>query len=75
MSNVRPCTCGSGLDSYWQNDARGIPLCRTCDTCHDEKMKGYRPEVLTDSQYEDDEDIDGEHDCFPEHGDWAIPRN
>lgn len=59
--NVRPCPCGSGKDSYWQNDARGIPLCRTCDTCHDEKMKRYRPEVLSDSSYYADECIDDDY--------------
>jgi len=57
---VMPCPCGSGLDSYWQNDARGIPLCRTCDKCHDEKMARYRPEVLNNSQYECDEPIEPE---------------
>jgi hypothetical protein len=57
---VRDCPCGSGLDSYWQNDARGIPLCRTCDKCHDSRMAGYRPEVLTNSNYEADEPIDGD---------------
>jgi hypothetical protein len=57
---VMPCPCGSGLDSYWQNDARGIPLCRTCDKCHDEKMKRYRPDVLSDSNYWADEPIEPE---------------
>jgi hypothetical protein len=55
---ARPCPCGSGKDSYWQSDARGIPLCRTCPRCHKQKMSGYRPEVLTDSQYQCDEPID-----------------
>lgn len=57
---ARPCTCGSGLDSYWQRDARGIELCRTCDTCHDAKMAKYRPEVLNNSQYECDEAIEAD---------------
>ena len=57
---MRLCDCGSGLESYWQNDARGIPLCRTCDNCHDEKMKRYRPEVLDDPNYWHDEDIEPE---------------
>lgn len=56
----RPCPCGSGLDSYWQNDARGIPLCRTCDKCHEEKMSRYRQDVLTDSNYWADEPIEPE---------------
>ena len=58
--NARPCPCGSGLDSCWQYDARGIELCRTCDKCHDEKMKRYRPEVLSDSNYDCDEPIEPE---------------
>jgi hypothetical protein len=54
----RPCPCGSNKTSYWQLDARGIELCRTCDDCHEEKMAQYRPEVLTDSNYETTEDIE-----------------
>jgi len=54
----RPCSCGSGLPSSWQHDARGIPLCRTCDRCHAAKMRGYRPEVLTDPNYEASEPIE-----------------
>lgn len=45
--------------SWWEHDARGIPLCRVCDTCRREKLSHYRPEVLTDSQYEADEPIEG----------------
>ena len=33
--------------SWWRNDAQGIPLCRVCDECEDEKLKPYRPEILT----------------------------
>jgi len=57
---MKVCACGSGLDSYWQHDARGIPLCRTCTECHDEKMKRYRPDVLDNPGYEADEDIEGD---------------
>jgi len=56
----RPCPCGSGLPSQWQFDARGIELCRTCDKCHDEKMKQYRPDVLGDPNYWSDEPIDAD---------------
>jgi len=56
----RACPCGSGKDSRWVNDARGIPLCRTCEKCHATKMKGYRPDVLTDRNYWADEPIDAE---------------
>jgi len=54
----RVCTCGSGLHSAWQHDARGIELCRTCPKCHEQKMSKYRPDVLTDSNYWADERID-----------------
>ncbi len=53
--SIRPCPCGSGKPSRWAFDARGIELCRTCDDCHDRKMAQFRPEVLTDSQYEADD--------------------
>lgn len=55
---ARPCPCGSDLDSYWQHDARGIPLCRTCRVCHKKKMSAYRPEVLSNPSYECDEIVD-----------------
>jgi hypothetical protein len=57
---MHPCPCGSGLDSEWQYDARGIELCRTCEQCHDDKMSRYRPDVLTDPDYWHDEPIDEE---------------
>jgi len=60
VDDARPCPCGSGLSSHWVNDARGIPLCRICLTCAKDKLSGYRPEVLTDSNYYADEDIDGD---------------
>jgi hypothetical protein len=60
IHDARPCPCGSGLSSHWVNDARGIPLCRICPTCAKEKLSHYRPEVLTDSNYEASEDIDGD---------------
>jgi len=58
LHEARPCPCGSGKDSFWRNDARGIPLCRTCDDCHERKMAGYRQDVLTDSNYWHDEPIE-----------------
>lgn len=55
---VVPCPCGSGKESRWNSDARGIPLCRTCSDCHERRMAGYRPEVLRDPNYECDEPIE-----------------
>lgn len=57
---TRPCTCGSGLASRWQYDARGIELTRTCEKCHDERMSHYRKDVLTDPNYWTDEPVDAE---------------
>jgi hypothetical protein len=44
----------------WSYDARGIALCKTCDKCHVKKMKRYRPDILTDSNYWADEPIEGD---------------
>lgn len=44
-----------------QYDARGIYLCYTCDECHDQKMRSYRPEVLFNPNYECDEVIDDDY--------------
>jgi hypothetical protein len=60
LATDRPCDCGSGLDSSWAYDARGIELCRTCDACHGEKMKKYRPDVLSDRNYWHTEPLDEE---------------
>lgn len=49
-----------GDGSWWVDDARGIPLCRVCEKCKDEKLAKYRPEVLDDSNYEADEPIEPE---------------
>ena len=57
---MRPCPCGSGLSSWWEKDARGIELARVCERCREEKLSHYRPEVLTDANYEAVEDIDGD---------------
>lgn len=49
--------------SLWAHDAQGIPLCRVCDRCIDEKLSRYRPEILEDYDQNDvDEPIDGEAD-------------
>lgn len=52
------CNCGSNKYSWWKNDARGIPLCRVCEDCSVKKLKRYRPEVLTNPEYESYEEID-----------------
>jgi hypothetical protein len=57
---TRPCPCGSGESSWWENDARGIPLARVCLKCRKQKLARFRPEVLTNSQYECDEPIEAD---------------
>jgi len=55
------CPCGSGRDSWWEHDARGIPLCRVCDRCRRARLARYRPDVLTDRNYEADEPIEEDY--------------
>jgi hypothetical protein len=45
-------------DSWWEYDARGIPLCRVCETCHAVKLSAYRGDVLTNPNYHADEPIE-----------------
>lgn len=61
INTVRPCPCGSQKPSHWQHDARGIPLCRTCEDCHQRRMASYRPEVLRDPHYAASEQIEEEY--------------
>ncbi len=56
----RPCPCGSGQESWWENDARDIPLCRVCEKCIDERLARYCADVLNDPGYECDEPIEEE---------------
>ncbi len=52
----------SSEPSWWAHDARGIPLCRICDTCKREKLSRYRPEILTGyDQHDVDELIEAEY--------------
>lgn len=71
--DVRPCPCGSGEDSQWEYDARGIEIGRMCRVCKPRRLAGYRPEVLTDSNYDCDEVIEPEPEVKPAYGSqqWA----
>ena len=44
---IRVCPCGSGNESWWENDAQGIPLARVCVACKRKKLATFRPMVLT----------------------------
>ena len=54
----RECSCGSGLTRSAVHDARGIFLTFVCNKCEQQKLRTYRPEVLTNPNYEADEPID-----------------
>ena len=56
------CPCGSGEYPDAISDARGIFVAYVCDKCRQEKLKGYRPEIFTDGNYEADEPIEPEPD-------------
>jgi len=51
----------SNNDSWWENDAQGIPLCVVCCECRASKLRRYRPEILTGyTQADVDEPIEPE---------------
>jgi hypothetical protein len=41
--------------TWWEYDARGIPLCLVCNDCEAAKLAQYRDDVLTDSNYQADD--------------------
>jgi len=49
--------------SWWENDARGIPLARVCMGCIDSKLAKYRKEIFINSNYESE-------DCPIEPDNW-----
>ena len=56
----KQCSCGSGEIQEAEYDARGIFLTYACDKCRNERLSRFRPEVLTDPNYECDEAIEPE---------------
>ena len=50
-----------GEHSWWEHDARGIPLCKVCDRCEEAKLSMYRPDVLYNPKYQADEQIEEEY--------------
>ena len=58
MGHPRECPCGSGEFPELETDARGIYLGYMCDKCRKERLRGYRPDVLTNPNYETDEPIE-----------------
>ena len=50
-----------GEHSWWEHDAIGIPLCKVCDRCEEAKLSMYRPDVLSNPNYQADEQIEEEY--------------
>jgi hypothetical protein len=57
---MKICECGSGEPARARYDARGIFLTYACWKCRKQKLAKFRPEVLTDPNYEASEPIDEE---------------
>jgi hypothetical protein len=55
---LRECSCGSGEYQEAEYDARGIFLTYACSKCRKERLRRYRPEVLSNPNYETDEPIE-----------------
>jgi hypothetical protein len=55
---MKVCSCGSGLERIERKDARGIFLTFSCNACWPVKSQKFRPEVLTDPEYDHDEPIE-----------------
>lgn len=60
--NENDCKMHTKYDgSWWEYDARNIPLARVCPKCIKAKLSKYRPEVLSDANYQCDEQIDSDY--------------
>ena len=46
MKTDDPCLGGHDGHSWWESDARGIPLCKVCARCVTLRLSKYRPEIL-----------------------------
>jgi len=44
--------------TWWEFDARGIPLCLVCEDCRTEKLQTYQSDILTNFNYRTDEPIE-----------------
>lgn len=62
--------------SWWESDAKGIPLARVCDHCIKDRLSRFKPAVLTDNQREivgadcDDDDYEGTVEEPIEPSEW-----
>jgi hypothetical protein len=50
-------------ECWWEYDAQGIPLCKVCSKCREQKLSRYRPEILEGYDQNDvNEDIEPDYD-------------
>lgn len=54
------CNCGSLEFPEEVFDARGIFVAKVCSACRTERLRGYRPEIFTDPNYDAFEPIEEE---------------
>lgn len=59
MSDLHYCR-HEGQESWWEYDARGIELAKVCTRCRKAKLSIFRKEILSNPNYEADEDIEAE---------------
>lgn len=57
---MKECPCGSKRSRFMLYDARGIECGYACTKCEAAKRARYRPEVLTDANYEASEPIEAD---------------
>lgn len=52
----------SNENTWWEYDALGIPLCKVCEKCREQKLSRYRPEILSGYDQSDvDEPIEEDY--------------
>lgn len=57
-----PCQRHDKYDgSWWENDARGIPLARVCSKCRAQKLSKFRSDILVNPNYSADEAIEEDY--------------
>lgn len=59
MARCQECPCGSGEFPQAQHDGYGIFLCYTCPKCERKKMAGYRRDIR--SRYQTDDQIEEDY--------------
>jgi hypothetical protein len=59
MARLQQCPCGSGEFPEALKDGYGIFLCYACPKCKRGKLAGFRPDIMT--RYDTDEQIEEDY--------------